>query len=358
MKILFLVPYPLQQAPSQRFRFEQYFSFLTERGHTFEVRSFSDPAGWQAMASKGRMFPKFFTLVKGFLDRFLTLFRVPSAGMVFIHREATPLGPPWVEWTIAKVFKKKIVYDFDDAIWTTDRTDESFLFKKMKWRSKVRSTCRWSYKVSCGNEYLRSYAAQFNSHAVLNPTTLETEHWHNPALQVARKNESNVVIGWTGSYTTLKYLEEIESVLGRLQKEFPLVSFLVIADKKPDLNLPRLNFVPWKESTEVQDLLEIDIGVMPLPDDEWSKGKCGFKALQYMALEIPAVVSPVGVNTRLIEDGVNGFLASSPDEWYQRLSMLVRDKALRQALGKKGRLKVNNGYSVLSNKSTFLALFE
>jgi glycosyltransferase involved in cell wall biosynthesis len=146
-------------------------------------------------------------------------------------------------------------------------------------------------------------------------------------------------------------------VLQQVAAEFHFVSFLVIADQPPSLHLQRLVFIPWRAETEVKDLLNMDIGIMPLPNDEWTKGKCGFKALQYMALEIPAVVSSVGVNTEIIEEGVEGFLCTHEAEWLSSLRKLITDPALRASMGKKGRKKVIESYSVPSNTANFLSLF-
>ena len=167
-----------------------------------------------------------------------------------------------------------------------------------------------------------------------------------------------MVIGWTGSHSTLKYLHAIEPVLQKLENQFPFISFLIIADQPPPLHLARLTFIKWNPQTEIADLLKMDIGIMPLPDDEWSKGKCGFKALQYMALEIPSVVSPVGVNTFIINNESEGFLCRSNEEWLLALEKLIIDKNLRIKLGKAGRKKVVEHYSVSSNTSNFLSLFE
>ena len=284
------------------------------------------------------------------------MIKLSSFHFVFIHREATPIGPPVLEWYISKILKKKIIYDFDDAIWLTDRKNESLILRTLKWRSKVGSICRWSHKVSCGNDYLGNYASQFNSQVVYNPTTIETEVMHNPANY--KKNTSiKITVGWTGSHSTLKYLHAMEPVLQFIEKKYSSVEFNVISDAAPKLNLKRLNFIPWSVETEISDLFQFDIGIMPLPDDEWAKGKCGFKALQYMALQIPTVASPIGVNTQIIRHGENGFLCSNPQEWENCISILVENKELRDSMGITGRKNVIDHYSVSSNSSNFLSLF-
>lgn len=146
-------------------------------------------------------------------------------------------------------------------------------------------------------------------------------------------------------------------MLREIQQKFAHVDLLVIADKPPEMNLPRVVFKPWSNETEIADLIHADIGIMPLPDDEWSKGKCGFKALQYMALEIPAVASNIGVNPQIIEDGKNGRLCHSDDAWLRALEELITNPALRKQLGLAGRQTVVDHYSVSSNSDNFLSLF-
>lgn len=355
--IVFLVPYPVGEAPSQRFRFEQYFELLKSKNIHFEVYSFLSPAGWSVLYANGKFFQKIGHLIRGFVVRFFHVFYARSANYVFIHREVTPVGPPVFEWILAKLLRRKIIYDFDDAIWMTDNQQESSFEKVLRSRSKVSIICHWSYKVSCGNEYLCAYAKRFTNHVVLNPTTIDTEGLHNPEIYDTTSNNTIVRIGWTGSHSTLKYLHPLTNVLKRIEKEFTNTKITIIANRTLDLGLQSMEFIPWRKETEPEDLLKIDIGIMPLPDDEWTKGKCGFKALQYMAMGIPTVVSPVGVNTLIIKDSKNGFLARTDDDWYNYLSQLITQPLLRKKIGQEGRSEVIKHYSVLSNSDNFLLLF-
>jgi len=359
-RILFLVPYPLHESPSQRFRFEQYFTVLRSNGHTFTVQNFLNSNNWGVFFKSGHTLIKIGALIAGFTKRAIVLLKSPMYDFVFIHREAAPLGPPIFEWIMAKVLKKKIIYDFDDAIWLTDRQQESAILRLAKWRSKVGSICKWAYKVSCGNEYLCNYAALFNKNVVYNPTTIDTQNLHHRTSNLASNQASDRIrIGWTGSHSTLKYLDEIRLVLHKILQDDPSVEFIVIADRPSTLDIgSRVKFVRWNPESEIKDLLQFDVGIMPLPDDEWAKGKCGFKALQYMALELPAVASPVGVNSRIINHGVNGFLCNTPEEWEGALRKLIEDSELRKKLGINGRRTVVENYSVLSNSANFLSLFE
>jgi glycosyltransferase involved in cell wall biosynthesis len=333
---------------------------MQEHGYTFTVQSFLDSANWRAFFGKGKTGIKAKALAFGFFKRVKALFKSPVYDFVFIHREATPVGPPIFEWIMARILRKKIIYDFDDAIWLTDRPNESWLLRTGKWRSKVSSICKWSYKVSCGNEYLCRYAALYNKNVVYNPTTVDTENLHNPTLYArAKKENGKVTIGWTGSHSTLKYLTEVESALKRILADYEQVEFVVIADRHPKLSdkVP-VTFIEWNNESEIKDLIQFDVGIMPLPDDTWAQGKCGFKALQYMALGRPAVASPVGVNTRIITHGVDGFLCSTPQDWEEVLRKLIESSNLRETIGLQGRKTVIENYSVLSNTSNFLALFE
>ena len=360
MQILFLTPYPPGQAPSQRFRFEQYLGLLDEKGHKWKVRSFLSLWAWEHLYQKSATWKKLAGILLGFLRRGYHLLGVPGYQVIFIHREATPIGPPVFEWIIAKLLRKTIVYDFDDAIWLEDPSEKYTLLARLKWKSKVGLICRWSWKVSGGNHYLCGYARQFNQRVVLNPTTVDTEKIHDPARVTplpASREKGKVRVGWTGTHSTLVYLTPVIPMLQRLEENYP-VEFQVIANRKPDFPLQSLRFIPWQKKTEIEDLMELDIGIMPLSDDEWSQGKCGFKAIQYLALGIPAVASPVGVNSQIVLDGVNGFLCSTSEEWYEKLSLLIEKESLRRQMGQAGRRHIQDHFSVHSNRENFLKLFD
>jgi glycosyltransferase involved in cell wall biosynthesis len=347
----------LGESPSQRFRFEQYFESLQQANITFYTQSFWDQETWSVLYKPGHVAKKLGGFIKGFVRRFKALVLAPRFDLVFVHRECAPLGPPVFEWILAKVLGKKIIYDFDDAIWLANTSSENKMASLLKWHGKVSAICRWSYRVSCGNDYLAGFARQFNNNVVVNPTTLDTEHLHNPGLYTKHKKNDRIVIGWTGTHSTLKYLDPLVPVLERLEKKYlHRVEFLVIANKAPDIALSHLTFLPWRKETEIQDLLRMDIGIMPLTDDIWAKGKCGFKALQYMALSLPSVVSPVGINSIIVDNTV-GYLASTDEEWEEKLECLIEDTALRNRLGQQARQRVVDHYSVSSNTSLFLSLF-
>ncbi|RPD46890.1 glycosyltransferase [Hymenobacter sediminis] len=354
MRILFLVPYPAGKAPSQRFRFEQYFEALTAAGYQYRVASFISDATWSILYKSGHQLQKVTGILGGFLRRTALLFSVPQYDYVFIHREASPIGPPVFEWLIAKALGKKIIYDFDDAIWIPNTSEANKIVAGVKWHHKVDSICRWAYKVSCGNAYLRDYARQFNPNAIINPTTIDTEHLHNRVRN--QQAPGKLVIGWTGTHSTLKYIEQVVPVLARLEQEFNF-EFRVISNQPPALPLRSLVYVPWRKETEIADLLTFHVGLMPLEDDPWAKGKCAFKALQYMALGEPALVSPVGMNTEVVQENVNGNICATPAEWEAALRRLLINPSLRAQMGEAARRTIEERYSVVANRRNFLGLF-
>jgi glycosyltransferase involved in cell wall biosynthesis len=355
VRILFLVPYPPGRAPSQRFRFEQYLDILTAQGHQYQVAPFISEATWNILYKPGQSLTKALGILGGFGRRLKLLFSIPAYDFVFIHREAAPIGPPLLEWVIAKVLGKKIIYDFDDAIWLANTSEANKLAAGLKWHQKVSSICRWAHKNSCGNAYLAAYAQQFNPQSVVNPTTIDTQHLHNQVRD--QSAPGHLVIGWTGTHSTLKYLDQVVPVLAQLEAEGLEFEFRVISNQPPQLPLRSLVYLPWRKETEIADLLGFHVGLMPLENDVWAKGKCAFKALQYMALGIPALVSPVGMNTEVVQDGQNGYICSSLAEWEQRLRELLANPSLREHLGRAARTTIQERYSVCANQDNFLGLF-
>lgn len=354
-EVLFLLPYPLHRAPSQRFRVENLLFILDDAKITYDLAPFMSENVWQILYKQGSIFQKAIGIFQSYARRWWTiLFKAYRYQTVFIHREAAPLGPPIVEWYLKKILGKKIIYDFDDAIWIPNTSAQNKIAGLVKSFWKVKYICQWSYKISAGNDFLCAFAQQSGAKEIVKiPTVVNTETRYN---QLKKHQSEKLVIGWTGSHSTLKFIDEVVPVLKKLQKEISF-TFLVIADKKPELDLDSWEFCPWNEQSEIEDLLKIDIGVMPLKNDAWSEGKCGFKLIQYLSLGIPAVANSVGVNKQIINEGLNGFLADDAVQWEHSLRQLLKNEALRTEMGKKGREKIISEYSITSQKSNFISLF-
>lgn len=352
--IYFIVPYPRGEAPSQRFRFEQYIDFLEENGFEIHFFPFLSEKTWKTLYQEGKFFQKGMGILRSFFSRFTILFTLYRADFIFIHREASHIGPPIFEWFIAKVLRRKFIYDFDDAIWLPNYSESNAKFHRLKAYWKVKYCMKWAHQVTAGNAYLANYAQQFNNNVQVIPTTIDTENHHNV---MTNQETEKVVIGWTGTHTTMHYLDELVPVLQQLEANYDFI-FLVISNQAANYDLKSLQFIPWNKTTEIEDLAKINIGVMPLKKDIWSEGKCGFKGLQYMALEIPTIMSPVGVNTTIVADGVNGFLAETSEQWYAALESLLLDKKRRIQIGKAGKKRIDEAYSVKANQNNYLKLFQ
>lgn len=354
--VLFICPYPIGRSPSQRFRFEQYLELLTHNNFEFRLSSFFS-LDWSPLDGKNAL-SAIMSLINGYFKRWLLLFSIGRYQYIFIHREVAPLGPPLFEWLMVKFSSAKLIYDFDDAIWLTDNLEESNFIRLVRWRIKVASICKWSSIISCGNEYLANYARNFNTSVVVNPTTIDIDGIKSEKIRTSSNQGVNeITIGWTGSHSTLKYLNQIEAVIRQLQNSNPNIKLLVIANKKPDLKISNFEFRMWSKATEIEDLMNISIGIMPLPDNDWTKGKCGFKILQYMALGIPCIASNVGVNQQIIQHGINGYLCSTVEEWVHYFHLLISNPSLREEIGQNGKKTVRDHYSVAANSDNFLRLF-
>jgi glycosyltransferase involved in cell wall biosynthesis len=208
--------------------------------------------------------------------------------------------------------------------------------------------------VTPGNEFLANYARNYNKNVTIIPTTIDTVNHHNLETDY---NSEKIVIGWTGTHTTMRYLDFLVPIIKELEEKYDF-EFLIISNEAPTYHLKSLRFIKWNHATEIQDLAKISIGVMPLEKDIWSEGKCGFKGLQYMALGIPALMSPVGVNMQILDDKKNGYLVTKPEEWKDCLEMLLTNPDLRKQIGQAGKKTILERYSVLANRDVYLRLLK
>ena len=339
MKVLFLLPYPLGRAPGQRYRVEQWAPFLRDSGVECDLFPLLTVANQQTISSRSPFWKKFAAVSSGVGRCLKTLPRLHDYDVVWLHRTALLAGPPVLEWVIGHA-GPPLVYEFDDAIWLTKNLDSNRAWGFLKCSWKTKHLCRMATQVVVGSDNLARYARRFNPHVAVIPSTVDIGHYppreHSEAL-------GPVVIGWSGSPTTVEDLSSIEGALRRIAAE-ARVEFRLMGGEVAFPGLP-MTSKPWSPDREVEELRGYDIGIMPLPDDPWRQGKCGMKALLYMAVGVPAVVSPVGLNTTIIQDGVNGFVAANEDEWVEKLLRLVRDVKLRRELGAAGRRTAESQYS-------------
>jgi glycosyltransferase involved in cell wall biosynthesis len=353
-KILYIVPHRLDRSPGQRFRCEQYLQFLQAEGYDINYSNLLNEREDALFYSKGKYLQKFLIFLKSFILRTKDVFRANRYDIIFIYREAIMVGSTLFE-RLFKLSKAKIIFDFDDSIWLNDTSDGNQSLQWLKRPSKTATICRLADVVIVGNEYLAQYARNHSKNVVVIPTTIDTNYHSNDGGYTKRQP---VCIGWTGTATTLKHFESMLPALISIKKKYGNgVCFKMIINteyKNSDLDLIAS---PWKLESEISDLSSIDIGIMPLPNDSWSQGKCGFKGLQYMSLGIPTIMSPFGVNNEIISDGTNGFLALTDEDWIDRLSFLIENPSVRVSIGKQGQNTIIERYSVESQKVKYISLF-
>ena len=353
-KILFIGMHRPNRSPSQRFRFEQYFDYLQENGFECHLSYLISSKDDKILYQNGHYLAKLRIFLASALKRFGDLRRAKNYDYIFIQREAFMTGSTFFERKFAKL-NIPLIYDFDDAIWLEDESSHHGLLSKLKKPDKTKEIIALADTIIAGNEYLANYAKQFNTNVQIIPTTINT-NWYNAA---GKSSKEHVIIGWTGSFSTIKHFVEIIPVLLKLKSKYKeKIQFKVIGDPSYSHKDLEIQGIKWHAATEVDDLQAIDIGIMPLPDNEWTKGKCGAKALQYMGLAIPTIISPVGMNSEIIQDGVNGYLATTHEDWLEKLTRLIESPQLRIKLGSAGRETVVQRYSFKANKEKYLRLFE
>jgi glycosyltransferase involved in cell wall biosynthesis len=336
MRVLALLPYPVGRVPGQRYRIEQWAPLLRQEGVEVTFSPFLAPATLDVLYDMGHRLAKAQGTLAGYVRRLgEALSTLPD--VIFVYREAALLGPAWLERIFA--WRKPLVFDFDDAIYLTDTSVANAWARALKSPGKAAALCRLAQGVTVGNETLARFARQHAARVTVIPSSIDTE-LYRPSDRAPNRRP---VLGWTGSRTTLRYLEDLLPTLRRLRERCDF-ELRVIGGEVQAAGL-EVRCQPWRAPTEVADLASLDVGLMPLADDPWSRGKCGMKALQYMGLGIPAVVSPVGANAEIVRDGINGFWARSPEEWVERLTLLLRDQGLRQRLGQAARQTVEQEFS-------------
>lgn len=354
-RILFIASHRPGRAPGQRFRFEQYFEFLGQHGFECELSFIISAEDDKLLYRKGHYWEKYGIHRRAVAKRKADAKRANDFDIIFIFREALITRSTRFE----KLFRKskaKIVFDFDDAIWKLDVSDANRMFSFMKNPGKTSEIIAMSDLIFAGNHYLAEYAGKFNKNVSIVPTTIDTAEY----LPVAHaKNPGKLIIGWSGSITTIKHFEFALPFLRILKNKFgDKLEIKVIGDGNYVNEELGIKGIGWNKENEIKELSTFDIGIMPLPDDEWANGKCGLKGLQYMALNIPTLMSPVGVNAQIVENGVNGFLPKNTEEWVSNIETLIADPELRIRMGNAARKTVEKKYSVEAWKEKYVELFE
>ena len=343
LKVLVLASKAQGLAPGQRFRFEQWAPRL-ERDHgiRLDLVPFESPRLSELLYKPGHVAAKAAWTSYDFVRRAAVVAKARHYDAVLVFREGALVGPAIYERMIA-ASGKPIIYDFDDSIWSPAQARLNGIFSRLHFYGKTSRLCRIARAVTPGNEFLAAYARKRNSNVVVMPTSIELDEY--PIIPEP-PSATPFVVCWTGSTSTLAHFDHAREPLQELAKRVPLI-VKVICNQPPDRGIDgaEMRFVQWTAEREAQELGDCHAGIMPLPDDEIARGKCGLKALQYMATGRPVVVSPVGVNTEIITHGESGFLASTSGEFVSSLMELASKPELRRKMGERARETIEQRYS-------------
>ncbi len=313
MKVLLLIQG--WNVAASRYRVLQYLPYLTEKGIETQVITYPRDI---------TEYIKFFKWVKDY-------------DVIFLQRKR--FNPPFLQ--LLRRQARRIVYDFDDAVMYRNSTAPS-PYSRTRERRFARIVQAADHVIA-GNTFLKDQAARFTDRVTVIPTAIDRERYR---LKAYNEEKEQVTIGWIGDHGSIHYLTRMRPVFEELGKRYTSIELKIICDTFFDCdNIPVIKKA-WTQEEEVDDLRDLDIGVMPLVDDPWSRGKCGLKILQYYGVGVPVVCTPVGVNRDVVQDGVNGFWAMTHEEWVEKLSRLIEDTTLRREMGLRGHKIVRESYSI------------
>jgi glycosyltransferase involved in cell wall biosynthesis len=353
MRVGFLALQAPDCSPSQRYRVEAFLDRWQARGITVDYHWVLDRADLAVFYGSAPAASKSLVAARALGRRLASLTAKPVPDVWFVQREAFFLGGAWSEWLASR--RAPVVFDFDDAIWIRTTSAANSRYAWLKNVEKIPHLARLAHTVVAGNAFLADWARQHSRNVHVVPTVVDTDHF-----APARSHpDGPVVIGWSGSGSTIEHLRPLLPVLERLVARVgDRVQLRVMGDPSFSHAPLGLRGEAWTPAAELDLLRRMDIGIMPLPDDEWSRGKCGLKGLVAMSVGAATVMSPVGVNTDIVRHGDNGFLARSDDEWLEILTTLVDDAALRARIGAAGRQRVVDDYSVARWEPALAGLLE
>jgi glycosyltransferase involved in cell wall biosynthesis len=312
-----------RNVPGSRFRVRQYIDALKQ--YSVELSEFYPRAGGYPPQQK---WTRPFWAAASLAGRFPGIVQSYRYDVTLLQREMLSTF-----LTLEPLTKRPRVLDVDDAIWLN--RDSSF----------ARKLAQISDSVICGNSFLAEYFRQWNANVTILPTAVDTKRWFPPK---ARAFGDSPVIGWSGNRSGFPDLKIAESPLRVVLTKYPKARLRIMADERPSLDIPphQFEFVPWSPEVEVQTIQSMDIGIMPLRDTLWSRGKCSYKMLLYMSCGVPVVVSSIGMNAEILEMASIGQTASSADEWISTLEAVIGDHSLASAMGKQGRLVALKSFSI------------
>jgi glycosyltransferase involved in cell wall biosynthesis len=353
MKILYLTKYT-RMAGSSRMRSYQYFPYLKKAGMSMTVKPFFDDDYLKDFYAGKKNIS---TVIKSYLRRFFVLFSVFKYDRIVIEKEIFPFLPAVAEWML-NLFGVRYIVDFDDAIFHNYDLSSNPLMKKLL-GSKIAKIMKYSGTVVAGNAYLADYAKKSGAKKIeIIPTVIDIKRYpsknNDTALQSFRVGEKNVseddkefIVGWIGTKTTFeKHLLPCKDWIKELQDEDQNINFHIVGvTEEMDLG-KNVEYIQWTEDTEVSEILKMDVGIMPLQNSQWEKGKCAYKLIQYAACGIPGVASDVGMNKEVCVDDITGKIAFTNQDWKDHIMFLKNNSSLKKEMGNRARQLVEQKYCV------------
>jgi glycosyltransferase involved in cell wall biosynthesis len=356
--VLFLTGHPIEDA-SVRYRVYQFVGPLEKAGYSCTIAPFTTATLFTALQHRRKLATKALHTVYCTARRLFRLASLSKFDIVVIHREAFPFLAPLVERWILRAHPR-IVFSFDDAVHIghgdVSPSNHPWLYRA-KYGKGYDEVIRDSAHVIAGNRILAEHASAHNANVTVIPTVIDCQHFR--FRQRRLEDEVPVTIGWMGSRSTVRYLVQIEPVLRDIARVHRgRVRFRFFGASEYNLDVPDFRSLPFSLDRELQHLHSLDIGLMPMPDTEWTRGKCAFKAIQYMATGVATVASPVGITPDVIQNNVSGILANSNNEWFQALDRLISDAGLRERVAIAARHRIEQLYSLQVWGPRLISLFD
>jgi len=352
-KILIVCPFPQGEAAGQRLKYEQFINHWEENGYEVEISSFMDSRMWKVVYTKRNFLQKFLGTMRGYIRRIKDIFRIKRFDVIYVFMWVTPFGTSLFE-RIFRSISTNLIYDIEDNVTMTQSSSLNSLIKVFKGSGKIKFLIKESDHVITSSPFLNSDCLELNKK--------QSATFISDAMDIKRyipinsyKNNKTIVIGWTGTFSSVMYLDLLRDVFLELNNRIKF-KLRVIGNFEYDLPGIDLEVIQWKKSSEIEDLQGIDIGIYPLTQDKWVLGKSGLKALQYMALGLPTVATNVGTNPSIITHMKNGWLVKTDNEWIDALENLINNPDLRAKMGKEARKKILENYSIEVTRDKYLSI--
>jgi len=352
-KILVICPFPQDVAAGQRLKYEQYFDHWRENGYEISVSSFMDMPMWKIVYTPGNYTAKILGTLRGYFRRIRDIFRISHFQVVYVFMWVTPIGPSFSE-RLFRALSKHLIYDIEDNVLMEKSNELNPIVKAIKGSGKTTYLIKAADHVITSSPFLNEYCLALNRNKACTyiSSSVDTDRFL-PANTYS--NDRKVTIGWTGTFSSKRYLNLLRDVFLELKKRCDF-RLRVIGNFQYELSGIDLEVIQWTREKEVEDLQGIDIGVYPLIQDEWVFGKSGLKAIQYMAFGLPTVATNVGTTPRIIRQLENGWLVKTDEEWIDALETLVKNPGLRRKIGEAARTTILEHYSTHVIKSHYLSI--